>query len=268
MSLRARVGRHTQAGGRQCQNWPDDQQTVIALLNRIPVSDGGAGGSLGGRIVSGLSSDALARALARFEDRHFPGQRSGFVDPGGAMLRRMQELAGRAASGPATAPAPPQAPVETPLDILRRNVLNGAGYRGKKQVWPANDRGLFVALVTMAVSHIDRLKAQGFDKLPWPVELFGRAHVTPHGAMFWPTFTATFKMVFGSGDGHVLHILGPDGLEEAPPLPDMRYGSPVDEKSFVTTEKLPALFLYQDGECFRVPPYHTGLIGLGEADPI
>src|SRR5262249_34702590 len=161
-----RVGRHTQAGGRQCQNWPDDQQTVLALLNRIPVSDGGAGGSLGGRIVSGLASDALARAIARFEDRHFPGQRSGFVDPGGPLPGPRADWPGPPPAAPRTPPAPPQAPVETPLDILRRNVLNGSGYRGKKQVWPANDRGLFVALVTMAVRHIDRLKAQGFDKLP------------------------------------------------------------------------------------------------------
>jgi hypothetical protein len=101
MPLRGRVGRHTQQGGRHCQNWQDDQQTVIALLNRIPVQEGGAGGSLngniGGRIVAGMVSDALYRAISTFEDRYFPRQRSGFVDPGGAMLRRMEELAARSA---------------------------------------------------------------------------------------------------------------------------------------------------------------------------
>lgn len=108
MSIRGRVGRHTQAGGRQCQNWPEDQQTVIALLNRIPVGDGGAGGSLTGRIISGMSSDALYRAISKFEDKYFPGQRKGFVEPAGAMLVRMEALAGRTVSAPA--PAAPAAP--------------------------------------------------------------------------------------------------------------------------------------------------------------
>jgi hypothetical protein len=105
MSLRGRVGRHTNDGGRQCQNWPEDQQTVIALLNRIPFSDGGAGGSITGRVVSGQSSEALYSAISRFEDKYFPGQQRGFVDPGGAMLKRMEELAARTAPAPAPPPA-------------------------------------------------------------------------------------------------------------------------------------------------------------------
>src|SRR4051794_22915199 len=102
MPIRERVGRHTQARFRECRNWPDDQTTVIALLNRIPVADGGAGGSLTGPIVSGVSSDALYRAISQFEDMYFPGQRTGFVDPAdvmspsGAMFRKMEELAARA----------------------------------------------------------------------------------------------------------------------------------------------------------------------------
>jgi hypothetical protein len=91
--LRGRVGRHTRSGGRQCQNWADDQKTVMDILNAIPVIKGGAGGSLGGRIVLGISSDALYRAISRFEDRHFPGQRSGFIDPGGAIWNRMLTVA-------------------------------------------------------------------------------------------------------------------------------------------------------------------------------
>ena len=89
MSLRGRVGRHTQSGGRQCQNWMDDQQTVMDFLNSIPVIKGGAGGSLGGRIVLGIASEALCRAIARFEDKYFPGQRSGFIDPGGKMWNQL-----------------------------------------------------------------------------------------------------------------------------------------------------------------------------------
>jgi hypothetical protein len=97
MSLRGRVGRHG-VGGRQCQNWVDDQQQVIDLLNSIPVAQGGAGGQLGGRIVLGIASQALNLAIARFEDRYFPGQRSGFVDPGAKMWKRMASV--MAASNP------------------------------------------------------------------------------------------------------------------------------------------------------------------------
>jgi len=88
MSLRGRVGRHG-TSGRQCQNWGDDQQQVIDLLNAIPVIRGGAAGSLHGRVVMGIASEALCQAILRFEDKQFPGQRSGFVDPGGAMWNRM-----------------------------------------------------------------------------------------------------------------------------------------------------------------------------------
>jgi len=93
MSLRARVGRHTNEGGRQCQNWADDQQTVTDLLNRMAVNNGGAAGSLNARIRQGICGDDLYAAIVRFEARHFPKQRNGFVEPGGAMLKRLEELA-------------------------------------------------------------------------------------------------------------------------------------------------------------------------------
>jgi len=92
VSLRGRVGRHTQSGLRQCQNWPDDQEIVIDLLNAIPFMVGGAGGILERRTVSGIASEPLCRAISRFEDKYFPGQQSGFVDPGGAMLKKMLEI--------------------------------------------------------------------------------------------------------------------------------------------------------------------------------
>jgi hypothetical protein len=95
MPLRARVGRHTHDGGRHCQNSPDDQQTVIGLLNRTPADAGGAAGSLSTPVISGICSDALYRAISTFEDKYWPGQRSGYVDPGGAMLRRLEELAAK-----------------------------------------------------------------------------------------------------------------------------------------------------------------------------
>jgi hypothetical protein len=100
MALRARVGRHTRDGGRHCQNYPDDQQTVISLLNIVSISDGGSGGRLGNKVFSGVCSHELYRAISTFEDKHFPGQRSGYVDPGGAMLKRMETLAVPPARGP------------------------------------------------------------------------------------------------------------------------------------------------------------------------
>jgi hypothetical protein len=97
MALRARVGRHTGDGGRQCQNWPDDQRTVVDLLNSIPVAAGGAAGSLSKPVISGVCSDELYRAISTFEDRYWPGQRSGYVDPDGPMLSRMQDLVAKSA---------------------------------------------------------------------------------------------------------------------------------------------------------------------------
>jgi hypothetical protein len=100
MPLRGRVGRHTRTGGRHCQNWPDDQQSVISLLNRVPISDGGSAGRLGNKVISGICSDELYRAISSFEDKHFPGQGSGYVDPAGPMLKRMEDLAAAPALGP------------------------------------------------------------------------------------------------------------------------------------------------------------------------
>lgn len=96
MSLRGCVGRYTREDGRHCQNWPDDQLTVIDLLNSVAPYDGGAGGSLdgniNGRLVAGISSDALYRAISQFEDTQFPGQCTGVVAPDSLLLRRLEEL--------------------------------------------------------------------------------------------------------------------------------------------------------------------------------
>ena len=48
---------------------------------------------LNARVVSGLCSDELYRAISAFEDKNFPGERKGYVDPGGPMLKRMEDLA-------------------------------------------------------------------------------------------------------------------------------------------------------------------------------
>src|SRR5260370_32194760 len=116
MSIRARVGRHTRSGGRHCQNWADDQKVIIDLLNHIPLTSGGTGGGLNPRIVAGICSDQLYAAISAFEDRYFPGQRSGFIDPSGPMYQKLTILAARAPAAPApAAPPPPAAPTTGPI---------------------------------------------------------------------------------------------------------------------------------------------------------
>jgi hypothetical protein len=104
MPIKGRVGRHA-SDGHQCQNWKADQQTVIDLLNRIPVADGGTAGSLGGAIAAGLASTALYQAILTFEKKHFAGQPKGFVDPAGAVLAKLEALAKRPPAAPAPKPA-------------------------------------------------------------------------------------------------------------------------------------------------------------------
>jgi hypothetical protein len=102
MPIRARVGRHTQQGGRHCQNWVDDQNIVIALLNKVPTAQGGAGGSLRPRVVAGIASNDLYAAIVTFETKNFPGHHSGYIDPGGPMMQKLEAL-----STPVAVPIPP-----------------------------------------------------------------------------------------------------------------------------------------------------------------
>ncbi|MGL4324453.1 MAG: hypothetical protein ACRCTD_10480 [Beijerinckiaceae bacterium] len=104
MPLRGRVGKHLSTG-RQCQNWKADQQTVIALLNRIPSADAGTEGKLTGPVIGGLANRTLCEAIVQFEKKHFGTVTKGYVDPGGSMLQRMEMLAARPA--PAPPPKPP-----------------------------------------------------------------------------------------------------------------------------------------------------------------
>jgi hypothetical protein len=256
--LKARVGRHTKAGQRHCQNWVADQTTVIGLLNQIAMSDGGAEGMLDGRIrgrmVAGMASDALYAAISRFEDMYFPGQRSGYVDPGGRMLKRMEELANRAAASAWPDPAPsapdpdpaPYVPI-TSLDIMRRNLLDF----GKLKLFSESERKGIQPLIDMAVAHVDRLKTElGLSRLPFDVELFGRAWLTKL------SLTSVEK------DGSVSFVFDPGEGRQSLPLPEMKYGQPVDYNLYITTGKLGALLLYEwgGGECCMIPPYHTGAI--------
>jgi hypothetical protein len=105
MPLTGRVGRHTSQAGRHAQNRPEDQLTIINLLNNIPPAEGGPGASLSKSVRSGICSDELYRAISTFEDKQFPGQRSGYVDPDGAMLQRMEALAAKTAAAATQAAA-------------------------------------------------------------------------------------------------------------------------------------------------------------------
>jgi hypothetical protein len=144
MPLRGRVGRHTRLGGRQCQNWADDQQTIIALLKSIPVSQGGAGGNITGRVISGFSSDALYKAISRFEDKHFPGQRNGFVDPGGAMLKLMEDLS----SGKPVVILPP-APPSAKTTVFTRGDMHNHQPTGRWEEIQANPNSRLPFLTTV-----------------------------------------------------------------------------------------------------------------------
>jgi hypothetical protein len=250
MSLRARVGRHTKNGGRHCQNWEVDQKTVIDLLNRTANVDGGAGGTLGGRVVSGICSDALYRAISRFEDKYWPGQRDGYLDPGGPMLKRMEQLATR----PAGAPPGPQVIVESitavpvsRLDMLRDDLLDESQYAE----WPLTERVAIAALVKMAIQHVDNLKEMGHNKLPWSAELFGRAYV-------WTPGDGDFA--YANYDGDIYFTNEKDNAKgQKRELPHMSYGRGIADRTLrVTTGKLTALLLFDAGFCFRFRPYYEG----------
>jgi hypothetical protein len=128
MAIRARVGRHLRSGGRQCQNWGSDQKTIIDLLNRMPIKQGGPEGTLGGSTVEGICSDELYGHILYFEGLYFTGPAQGFIEPGGAMLRQMESIAGRP-----TRTEPTRAAAKAPSNLvkLRRSVLDDSSVVGK-----------------------------------------------------------------------------------------------------------------------------------------
>ncbi|MBV8796401.1 MAG: hypothetical protein JO136_15830 [Hyphomicrobiales bacterium] len=129
MPIRARVGRHTRSGGGHCQNWADDQKAIIDLLNKIPRASGGTQGGLNPRIVAGICSNELYAAISAFEDKYWPGQRSGYIDPGGPMYQKLTLLAAPAAAPPpapaatSTPPPPPPTPVPIPRPLTAGETL-------------------------------------------------------------------------------------------------------------------------------------------------
>jgi hypothetical protein len=238
MSLRARVGRHTREGGRQCQNWADDQQTTTNLLNHIAVDNGGAAGNLKAPIRQGLCGDALYAAILQFEARHFQGQRNGFVDPGGALLKRLEDLAAPAA--------------ETRLDILRGNVLNMPKVLTRtwlKGTWKAGDLVELDKLVRMAVDHIDKLKSikddtgKPLEALPWYGEVVGRASMA---------FGDNFYEYANKGEVVIINSTGRRQVV----VPQMQFASPLVRDSTVVTSWLPALLLFNEGLCFPLVSFN------------
>jgi hypothetical protein len=132
------------------------------------------------------------------------------------------------------------------IDFQRRKVLD----ERRAKLFSDAERKAFQPLVDMAVKHIDSLKNDlGRTELPWPVAMFGRAYITQD------------KIPVVEKDGSVVFLaLGFTGRQSLP-LPEMRYGQPIDMQMDVTTGKLGALLLYSHlGECCRVPPYHHGTI--------
>jgi hypothetical protein len=103
MPLQARVGRHANTG-KHCQNWVQDQRVVITFLDDIPLADGGAGGALSIEgLRAGIAGDDLYEAILRFQKKHFPASPTGFIEPGGPQLAKLEALAQRAP------PPPPRA---------------------------------------------------------------------------------------------------------------------------------------------------------------
>ena len=190
ITIRGRVGRHTGDGGRNCQNWSDDQKTVADLLNGIRTRDGGAGGAIDARFINGIAGDSLYRAISRFEDQYFPGQRSGFVDPAGAMLKRIEDVHERWTSSLDylnSIRTPEKPNTETPLDKLRRNLEDDPiwysryPHNRKHYEFEKSERVAIAPLITMCTKHVDALKELGRTTLPWRAEIFGRAHVLASG---------------------------------------------------------------------------------------
>ena len=90
MGLTSSVGRRH---GRDSRNRISDQKIVQDLLNRIPVSVGGAGGTLNERMLEGVCSNNLYLAILNFQKRNVPKFADGHVDPGSSTIDVMERMA-------------------------------------------------------------------------------------------------------------------------------------------------------------------------------
>src|SRR4051794_29312982 len=90
MRLTGSVGRRH---GRDSRNHVSDQKIVQDLLNRIPASVGGAGGTLNERMIEGVCSDRLYLAILKFQQNALPQWADGHVDPVGRTIDAMERMA-------------------------------------------------------------------------------------------------------------------------------------------------------------------------------
>lgn len=98
MPLQDKVGRNATTG-RSCKNRKEDQSLVMSLLNRIPISEGGAENTLTAPVVSkGYVSDGLYYSILYFQSKNFPGKPDGVISPSGPTFRRLNELGTKYAS--------------------------------------------------------------------------------------------------------------------------------------------------------------------------
>jgi hypothetical protein len=93
--FKASVGKYG-AGGRQCYNTVKDQQMIIDLLNRIPVSYGGTEGKLITPPLWGVVSNDLHQAIVHFQT--FYADRGlvpadGHIDPHERTLKVLLKIA-------------------------------------------------------------------------------------------------------------------------------------------------------------------------------
>jgi hypothetical protein len=208
-----------------------------------------------------MASEELYGAVTRFENQHFPGQRSGYVDPGGAMLKKMEDLAKKSVVSrrhPRFDPDYEPLPPKWSLEVIHRDLL----YKLPSSIRdPLESGGSFRAeardaLLVMAARHVKSLMEQKFTQLPWPVAMFGRAYVFK-----------SFKMLAHVDSDGTVSFLNVDTHEtEEPKLPMMRYGEPVDAASnSVITGKLDVLLLYMNGLIVHIPPYHDFILSQGVA---
>jgi|SRR5215475_5668412 len=79
--------------GRDSRNRVSDQKIVQELLNKIPASAGGAGGSLNGRMVEGICSNNLYSAILQFQNKNVPQFADGHVDPNSPTFVAMVRMA-------------------------------------------------------------------------------------------------------------------------------------------------------------------------------
>lgn len=149
-------------------------------------------------------------------------------------------------AGHAPASTPRRHGADTPLNTLRRRLAEGAS----QALRTLDTTGGLAALCVVALKHVEALREQGFDTLPWRVGLFGRAHTTRRKlAYLHPNRCGSVK------------ILDLDtGRREVLPPPDMHYGAAIATDADVTTEGSDALLLFDDGTLVHLPPYHTGAV--------